>query len=65
LDVNRNSGIKQENTQLDKIDSCQWEKKSCFVDFGPYTNKTGIFSKLKDLEYCKKFSIDPEIKTLV
>jgi hypothetical protein len=35
--------------------------KSGIVDFTKFINRGGIFSRLKDLEYFKSFSIDPEL----
>jgi len=38
--------------------------KSGIVDFNKYINKGGAFTKLKDIEFFKKFSIDPEVFVL-
>jgi hypothetical protein len=34
------------------------------VDFTKYITKGGVFSKLKDIELFKKFTIDPEVFVL-
>ena len=39
--------------------------KSGIIDFSSYINKTGIFSRFKDINYFRKFSVDPEVKTLI
>jgi len=48
-----------------KIELIFEDGKSGIVDFSTYINKTGIFSKFKDINYFKKFQVDPEVKTLV
>jgi len=35
------------------------------VDFFDYTNKTGLYQDLKDIDFFKKFYLDEELSTIV
>jgi hypothetical protein len=38
--------------------------KSGIINFNKYISRGGVFSKLRDIEYFKKFSVDPEVFVL-
>lgn len=38
--------------------------KTGVVDFLPYTRRSGIFAKLKDMEYFKRFAVNRDLGTL-
>jgi hypothetical protein len=38
--------------------------KSGTVDFKPYIDRGGVFRKLSDIGFFKRFSIDPELKVI-
>jgi hypothetical protein len=47
-----------------KIELVFEDGKRDIVDFSSYINKPGIFSKFRDIDYFRNFTVDPEVKTL-
>jgi len=48
-----------------KIELTFEDGKNGIVDFSSYIEKAGVFNRFKDINYFKKFKVDPEVKTLV
>lgn len=54
------------NYRSDYLIEIEFDDGNCgVVDFSKYVNRGGVFERFKDMEYFKRFTVDPELGVLI